>query len=282
MQEVSFRLSNITLAGLAFGDPQKPLIIALHGWLDNAASFIPLAAYLTDYHVVAIDFAGHGHSTHRSEDCHYQLFDYVHDLHELVEQQQWHDFILLGHSMGGIIASLYSASFNEKVKKYISIESLGPITQNAKSSAQQLRESILSRLALQTSKARHPPDKHSIIRARAIAGKFSEQCAQLLVSRNLQDLDNKLRFRTDRRLRTLSSLRLTEEQAKAFLAAITCPVLVIIAKDGYEMMKTCANERRTWVNNIIVIHCAGSHHPHMDNPDEVAAGILAFLNDKER
>ena len=277
MQEVEFTLSNITLCGLAFGDPEKPLVIALHGWLDNAASFIPISAYLSDYYVVALDFAGHGRSGHRSADCQYHLLDYVHDLHELVEQQQWQDFILLGHSMGGIIASLYCAGFAEKVSKYISIESLGPMTHDAKSSALQLRKSVQSRLANQTSKARHPPDKQSIIRARAIAGKFSEQCAELLVTRNLYELDGELRFCTDRRLRTLSSLRLTDGQAESFLKAITCPVLVIIAKDGYDMMKESVKQRHNWVKSLTVEHCAGSHHPHMDNSAGVAKHIINFI-----
>ncbi|MFQ3235345.1 MAG: pimeloyl-ACP methyl ester carboxylesterase [Paraglaciecola sp.] len=277
MQEVEFTLSNITLGGLAFGDPEKPLMIALHGWLDNAASFIPLSAYLSDYYVVALDFAGHGHSGHRSADCQYHLLDYVHDLHELVEQQQWQDFILLGHSMGGIIASLYSAGFAEKVSQYISIESLGPMTKDVKSSAVQLRESVQSRLANQTSKAQHPLDKQSIIRARAIAGKFNEQWAELLVTRNLYALNGQLRFRTDRRLRILSSLRLTEGQAESFLKAITCPVLVIIAKDGYNMMKESVKQRHNWVKTITVAHCEGSHHPHMDNSAAVAKHVADFL-----
>jgi pimeloyl-ACP methyl ester carboxylesterase len=277
MQEVEFTLSNITLGGLAFGDPEKPLVIALHGWLDNAASFIPLSAYLSDYYVVALDFAGHGRSGHRSADCQYHLLDYVHDLHELVVQQQWQNFILLGHSMGGIIASLYSAAFAEKVSQYISIESLGPMTEDAKSSAVQLRESVQSRLANQISKARHPTDKPSTVRARAIAGKFSEQCAELLVTRNLYELDGELRFRTDRRLRTLSSLRLTEGQAESFLKAITCPVLVIIAKDGYQMMKESVKQRHGWIENITVMYCDGSHHPHMDNSVGVAKYIMDFL-----
>lgn len=277
MQEVSYSLSHINLAGLAFGDPNKPLLLALHGWLDNAASFIPLSAYLADYYVVALDFAGHGRSDQRSAGCHYHLLDYVQDLQELVEQQQWHDFILLGHSMGGIIASLYAASFSEKISKYITIESLGPLTQDPTTSPMQLRDSILSRLKNQTSSGRPPLNKDSIIRARAIAGKFSEQCAELLVSRNLVEVNGELKFRTDRRLRSFSSLRLTEEQARAFLTGIRCPVLVIIGQDGYEMMKKCVHERRTWVKNIKISRCLGSHHPHMDNPGDVAVRILDFL-----
>ncbi|MFY0450190.1 alpha/beta hydrolase, partial [Xanthomonas codiaei] len=39
-------------------------ILALHGWLDNAASFVPLSAHLQapDLDLVLLDLPGHGHS----------------------------------------------------------------------------------------------------------------------------------------------------------------------------------------------------------------------------
>jgi len=35
--------------------PGKPLLIALHGWLDNSASFLPLAPHLGDFHLICVD-----------------------------------------------------------------------------------------------------------------------------------------------------------------------------------------------------------------------------------
>lgn len=279
MQEVEFPLRNITIRGLAFGDQSKPLMLALHGWLDNAATFIPLSAYLKDYYIVAIDFAGHGKSDHRSKDAHYHLVDFVYDLHELVESQNWNDFILLGHSMGGIIGSMYTSCFPEKVSKYITIESLGPVTKDSESSPKQLRESIESRLQGAASEGKHPSRKESVVRARAIAGGFSDACASLLVERNLQYIDGDLQFTTDRRLRTFSSLRMTESQAEAFLQAITCPTIVIIADNGYEMMKKNAELRLTLISNAKLVNSPGSHHPHLDNPEAVSVHILCFLHE---
>jgi len=100
MQDVSFTLQHMNIAGLAMGDPSKPMILALHGWLDNAASFIPLAPYLTDYYVLALDLPGHGLSSHRPNGSHYHLMDFVYDLHELIEQQQWQDILLVGIRWG--------------------------------------------------------------------------------------------------------------------------------------------------------------------------------------
>ena len=50
------------IKGICWGSGQKNKILALHGWLDNAASFNQLAPKLAEigYEVVAIDFAGHG------------------------------------------------------------------------------------------------------------------------------------------------------------------------------------------------------------------------------
>ncbi|MCW1776822.1 hypothetical protein NB693_20705 [Pantoea ananatis] len=40
------------LAGLRSGDPQGPKALALHGWLDNAASFVPLSRHLPQLELV--------------------------------------------------------------------------------------------------------------------------------------------------------------------------------------------------------------------------------------
>jgi pimeloyl-ACP methyl ester carboxylesterase len=280
MQQINFQLPHINLAGLASGDPDKPLILALHGWLDNAASFVPLAEYLQDYYLVAIDFAGHGLSQHRSLDAHYHLLDFVHDLHELVLVQGWSNFIILGHSMGGIVASLYTSSFPEYVSHYITMESFGPMTKTEASSAEQLRESIESRIKIRDREPRHPESLESVIKARAQAGDLAQSSAKLLVMRNLNEQDGQLYWLTDRRLRAISSLRVTDGQAKAFMQCISCPVLAIEGSTGFDMMKARMKERRSWVSHLKTVICEGGHHLHMDNPQSVAAEIIAFLPKK--
>ncbi|KXI28667.1 alpha/beta fold hydrolase [Paraglaciecola hydrolytica] len=277
MQELRFELAHLTLSGLGLGDPNKPMILALHGWLDNAASFIPLSEHLSDFYIVALDITGHGNSAHRALGNHYHLLDFVQDIHELVESQGWPPFILLGHSMGGIIASLYASCFNDKVSKLISIESFGPITKDARSSPQQLRESIESRIKANQSQARHPSSLEQTIAARARAGDMSLLAAGLLVERNVGQKDGQYFFKTDRKLRTFSSVRITEEQAEAFMRNITCPMLVVHGDRGFEFMRAAFKHRQNWVTQLTAAECSGHHHVHMDNPEAVAQPIREFL-----
>ena len=81
----------------------KPLLIALHGWLDNSASFLPLAPHLGDFHLICVDLPGHGHSDHKTTP--YVFVDWLDDLYQIVQEAGWSRFTLLGHSLGALIAS---------------------------------------------------------------------------------------------------------------------------------------------------------------------------------
>ncbi len=277
MREIEIPLANIVLRGLEFGDTRKPSIIALHGWLDNAASFIPLAEYLSEFHIIAIDFAGHGKSEHRAPGAHYHLMDNVQDLQEILTCLQLDKVSLLGHSMGGIIASVYASCFPEKVNRLAVIESFGPLTMEADTSPEQLRKSIESRIAIQHKTPRHPDSLESAVKARLMAGYMKPESAQLLMERNLAQTSEGWRWRTDPGLRTLSSLRLTEAQANAFIANVQCPWLTILGSQGFEKLKVNLNKRQSLVQQLSVETCEGGHHLHMDNPQSVAEKISTFF-----
>ena len=51
-----------TIGALRTGRAGAPKLLALHGWLDNAASFLPLLPYLGEFELVALDLPGHGGS----------------------------------------------------------------------------------------------------------------------------------------------------------------------------------------------------------------------------
>ncbi|XOV78747.1 MAG: alpha/beta fold hydrolase [Aestuariibacter sp.] len=278
MPEKTFSLRNIDLSALTFGNPEGYPVLCLHGWLDNAASFQPLAPFLEEFQLLALDLPGHGHSGHRSLGAHYHLLDNITDLHELVELLGWEEFYILGHSLGGILGSIYAACFPEKVKKLVAIEAFGGLTEEPKSSAEQLRKSVISRLSRAEKATRHPSSVDTAVAARIMAGKMHESSARLLMQRNIQDHQGTLRWRTDPRLRTVSPLRLTEPQANAFIESIQCPWLTLLGDKGFEKLKINLQRRKHSVQQFHYAECEGGHHVHMDNPEPVACAVRDFLH----
>lgn len=278
--EKRYSLPDIQLAAVAYNDPEKPVLLAIHGWLDNAASFAPIAKLLPEYHIIAIELAGHGHSQHRPAGAHYHLLDYVQDLHALVSHLQLSPVAIVGHSLGGIIASIYAATFPELVSHLVLLESAGPLTLPASSSREQLKEAIHSRLAMFGKTIRQPDSFEAVVKARALAGQLDEENASLLVRRNLSKSDNpgeSWQWRSDPCLRTKSLLRLTEPQAEAFMQGVACPVLAVCGEQGFEKVRANWQARQHWLKQLHRVTCPGGHHLHMQYPLEVAQVVREFL-----
>src|SRR5512137_909861 len=103
--EATFEVFGRTIAGLQWGNPAGEPTFALHGWLDNANTFNRLAPRLPELNLIALDFAGHGRSSHYPQGAHYHgLFD-IQDVLAVADQLGWQRFNLIGHSMGAGISS---------------------------------------------------------------------------------------------------------------------------------------------------------------------------------
>ena len=79
----------------------KGTLVCFHGWLDNAASFVPLAESLPDYEFFAWDFLGHGKSAHKHLGDRYHYIDLIPFIDAALFHLGKDNIILTGHSMGG-------------------------------------------------------------------------------------------------------------------------------------------------------------------------------------
>ncbi|KAM6424970.1 serine hydrolase-like protein 2 isoform 1-T1 [Rhynochetos jubatus] len=110
------------VAAKAWGPLEGHPVLCLHGWLDNANTFDKLIPLLPrDCYYVAMDFSGHGLSSHRPAGSPYHFLDYVTDVRRVAAALQWRRFTLMGHSMGGSVAGMVSkASFLQGVCDFCS------------------------------------------------------------------------------------------------------------------------------------------------------------------
>ena len=108
-----------------WGMADAPLLLYVHGWGDCGSTFqFVVDALQEDWRVVAPDWRGFGRST--VECSSYWFPDYLADLHALGEQLSPSEPLrLVGHSMGGNVASLYAGVMPERVRALVNIEGLG-------------------------------------------------------------------------------------------------------------------------------------------------------------
>ena len=276
MIETEFNIGALHLAALDNQGAGK-VVLGLHGYLDNAESLRLLAPYLQTHRFIALDLAGHGHSGHRALGAHYNQADYLQDLYALIESQAWEEVILLGHSLGGILASLFAALFPEKVTAVISIDACGPLTETEETTAAQMRDAIVSRHAKSRNKLRIV-DLDDAVKARCKVSDIPAEHARSILSRNLtQDAGGHCFWSSDPKLRTKSTLRLTEKQAESLMRAIVCPILFIGASNSFKNLETVFPNRKGWFLNAQYEQLVGGHHIHMENTDDVGVLIRHFV-----
>lgn len=266
------------LAGLQFGAADQMPTLALHGWLDNANSFRPLAPFLeASCSLFALDWPGHGQSGHRPPHHFSPFLDYLGDLLGLLTAQGWERVDLIGHSMGGAAATLFAATFPERVRRLVLIEAIGPLALPAERFVPQLRRALEARLTFRD-KRRVYATLDEPVRARMQANALSEPAARLLMERGTRTVAGGYHFTTDPRELLPSLSRGTEEQMLGALAQVQAPTLVILADPATPYLSGPLAEARLAALRPAAIHrLAGNHHLHMEHPEVVGPLIAGFL-----
>ncbi|WP_310056195.1 alpha/beta fold hydrolase [Agrilutibacter niabensis] len=270
-----------TLAGLRAGRAGAPRVLALHGWLDNAASFVPLSAHLPDIDLVAIDMPGHGASAHLPAAADYLLIAFLRAAFAAADALGWERFSLLGHSLGGVIASLMASAQPRRIERLLTIEALGALTEAEERTTQRLRDALTAYAALPGKQLRVFPDVATAIRARLRAGTgdLGEAAATLLVERGLRAVDGGFVWRSDPRLTMPTAVRMSEAQSRDLVAHIECPTRVIYAEPAQTYFpEALRRERAGLLRHGELIVMPGSHHLHMDDAPGVAAAIGDFFH----
>jgi pimeloyl-ACP methyl ester carboxylesterase len=266
------------IAGLRSGEAGAPRVLALHGWLDNAASFEPLAAHLAGIDLVAADLPGHGRSPHLPVGADYSFAASVNTVLDIADALGWPRFTLLGHSMGAGIASLVAAACPQRVERLLAIEALGALAELPERTVERLRDAVMAMRALPGKSLRVFPDIASAVSARMRANALSEPVARLLVERGLVPVEGGFAWSSDPRLTLPSMLRMTEPQVRDLVAGIECPTRVIYADPAQRYLPDALRrERMALVPRGELVVLAGGHHLHMEAPAAVAAAIGDFL-----
>jgi len=99
-----------------------PLVL-LHGWGLHSGVWESILPELEkNFHCYAVDMLGHGESQ-ASSNKPFSLENMCSELHDIINSINSNDIILLGWSLGGLVAVDYLKKHNEKIKKCILVTS---------------------------------------------------------------------------------------------------------------------------------------------------------------
>ena len=122
-EEISGREGRISL--LRWGPAHPSPIVLLHGWMDCGAAWQLVVDHLPDdWPLLAIDWPGYGHSDRHS--AHYWFPEHLAELDWLLgELSPQIPARIIGHSMGGTVASMYAGVRPERVAWLVNLEGYG-------------------------------------------------------------------------------------------------------------------------------------------------------------
>jgi pimeloyl-ACP methyl ester carboxylesterase len=264
-----------------------PKVLCLHGWLDNAASFLPLAQHLGELDLYALDLPGHGHSDHRKPGVRYAFSEYLFDLDAVLESLGWDRVNFLGHSLGGGVVCAYSAAMPERVRRIVVVDGLGPFASSESDTTRQMRKS------LDWARRRRRPLKRyesldAIAKAREDGGllSISEAAARTISERASRKVSDETGdyyvWRTDPALNWRSPVILSEGQILNFLGEIRAPLLAFHAQPfTAEHLQELVTRRQAAIRDGRFRNVEGNHHFHMDEAEQIAPEIEAFFLEED-
>jgi pimeloyl-ACP methyl ester carboxylesterase len=116
--------NGVKLHYLDYGVAGRPAMLCVHGAAAHAHWFDFVAPRLIEHHhVYSLDLRGHGDSAWADQQS-YTFQTFAADLNAVVEALDLRDFVLIGHSMGGMVSLVYAATHPGRVARLVIVDSI--------------------------------------------------------------------------------------------------------------------------------------------------------------
>ncbi|MDP2241809.1 MAG: alpha/beta hydrolase [Burkholderiales bacterium] len=266
-----------------WGEAHHPKLILLHGWMDVSASFqFVVDALRNDWHVIAPDWRGFGLSAWAREG--YWFPDYYADLDALLAlYTAGQPAQLVGHSMGGIIASAYAGIRPDRVARVVSLEGFG-LARTQPADAPGRYQRWLDELAAEPRFRIYDSYATLAARLRRDNPRLSDDKAQFIARAWAHEAaPDQVEMLSDPRHKNANPVLFRIEELLACWRKVTAPVLWVFAREsagtGYlkdtpeqlaERKGAFRDYHEAWVDDA-------GHMLHHDQPQRLARIIEEFI-----
>lgn len=267
-----------------WGRAGAPKLFLLHGWMDVSASFqFVVDALERDWHVIAPDWRGFGLSEWAKDG--YWFPEYYADLEALLDIfEPERPAVLVGHSMGGLIACTYAGLRPARIARIVSLEGFGLIRTRPEQAPARLRQ-WLDRLRAQPRLRPYASFEEVAARLRRENPRLDEAKAAFLARHWAKRAeDGTVVLRADPRHKLPNPYLYRIEETLACWREVRAPVLWVYGREsrrgGYlhdtpeqlaERRSALAALEEAWIED-------SGHMVHHDQPQQVARLLEAFVN----
>ena len=262
---------------------ERPLgtVLLLHGFLDAAGTWDRVAPRLAaaGHRVLAPDMRGFGDGDRAPRGSYYHFADYVADLAELVSSLAvGAPLFIVGHSMGGTIATLYAGAFPENTSRLAVLEGLGPPDHPFAAAPARMRTWIESVRALR-SRAEPEPFEigHALRRLVLNHPGVPREILEHRLPHLVRSVGDRVVWRNDPLHRTTAPTPFYAGQLAEFQKRVACPVLFVSGgptgfhpPDEAERLAAFANVTTTTLGDA-------GHMMHWTQPEALSDLLLAFV-----
>jgi pimeloyl-ACP methyl ester carboxylesterase len=266
-----------------WGETHRPKLFLLHGWMDVSASFQFLVDELKhDWLVIAPDWRGCGLSGWTREGYWFQ--DYYADLDALAEIYSPDVPVkLVGHSMGGNIACVYTGIRPARVEKLVSLEGFG-MGRSTPEMAPDRYERWLDELKAPPGLRPYATFDAVAARLRKNNRRLTEEKANFLARHWAQQkATGEIALNFDPRHKIVNPVLSRLEELIECWKRVTCPVLWVLTNEidprGWRKDTPAQFQARkdAFRNFREVVLDDSGHMMHHDQPQKLAAIIEDFL-----
>lgn len=278
-----FYSQRLKLHYVDWGNPDKPLIVLVHGGRDHARNWDWVAMDLRqDYHVIAPDLRGHGDSQW-SIGASYAMIDYTLDLAQLLAATAKGPVVLIGHSLGGSVALQYTGTYPDRVSKLVAIEGLGPPPEMIRDrpAVERMRIWIGEMKSLSR---RHPhryPDLETALTRMCEANPrlTADQARHLTVHGSYRDEDGTYLWKFDNYVRATSPYLFNMNDARELWSNITCPALLFRGTESWASDPEVDGRATAFKDYRLINVPDAGHWVHHDQLAAFLKGTREFLAD---
>jgi pimeloyl-ACP methyl ester carboxylesterase len=223
-----------------WGNDDKPPLVLVHGGRDHARNWDWVARALRDdYHVIAPDLRGHGDSEW-ARGGNYMIQEFVLDIAQLIKTLDLNPVTLVGHSLGGSVATQYTSVYPDRVRQLVNIEGLGPPPEMLKGRLgkptwERTAEWIEQVREFSSKVPKHYASIETAAQRMLEANSFlsPEQAHHLTVHGVARNEDGTFSWKFDNYVRLFYPQRYDMEEMRAMWGRITCPTLLVYGEKSW-------------------------------------------------